>query len=70
MMFNREAAIAFDFSESGRFTRDVCPSYKIWIVPHKAWQVKHFSVASAVEEECVAMINDRLDCGNLERCDS
>jgi hypothetical protein len=70
MMFNREAAIAFDFSESGRFTRDVCPPYKIRTVPHKAWQVKHFPVAPAVEEECVAMINDRLDRGNLERCDS
>jgi hypothetical protein len=70
MMFNREAAIAFDFSESGRFSRDVCPPYKIRTVPHEAWQVKHFPVARAVEEECVDMINDRLDRGTLERCDS
>jgi hypothetical protein len=58
IMFNQEAAIAFNFSKSRQFTRDVCPPYKIQIVPHKAWQVKHFSVAPAVEEECVAIINN------------
>jgi hypothetical protein len=29
IIFNQEAAITFDFSESERFTRDVCPPYKI-----------------------------------------
>jgi hypothetical protein len=70
MMFNREAAIAFDFLESGRFLRDVCSPYKIRTVPHEAWQVKYFPVARAVEEECVDIINNRLDRGTLERCDS
>jgi hypothetical protein len=70
IMINREAAIAFDFSESGRFSRDVCPPYKIRTVEHKAWQVKHFPIARAAEEECIEMFNARLDRGTLERCDS
>jgi hypothetical protein len=36
ILFNREAAIAFDFSEYSRFTRDVCPLYKIKTIEHKA----------------------------------
>jgi hypothetical protein len=70
MLFNRETAIAFDFSEAGRFTRDICPPYKIKTIEHKAWQVKHFPVPKALEETCVRMCNDRLDRGTHERCAS
>jgi hypothetical protein len=70
MMLNREAAIAFDFSECGRFSRDICPPYKIKTIPHKAWQVRHFPVAKSILEECVGMFEERLGRNILERCDS
>lgn len=70
MILNREAAIAFNFGESGRITRDVSPPYRIKTIPHKAWQIRSFPVAKAVEEEFVQMLEERLDRGTLERCNS
>lgn len=70
MIFNREAAIAFTFSESGRIQKDVAPPYRIRTIPHKAWQVRTFPVARSQEEELVRMLLERIERSTLERCDS
>lgn len=70
MLFNREGAIAFTFTESGRISHEVAPPYKIKTVPHKAWQVKSFPIAKSAEEEVMQMFHERLQRGVLERCDS
>lgn len=70
MMLNREGAIAFTFAKSGRFSRDVVPPYQIRTRPHKAWQVKSFPIAKAIEKKAVKMFQERINRGNLEICDS
>ena len=42
MLFNREAAIAFDAAEKGRFHDFIEPPHVIPTVPHKAWQAVSF----------------------------
>ena len=37
MLFNREEALAWEFSEMGRVSRDVTPPLKIKTVPHEVW---------------------------------
>src|SRR5205085_7122501 len=44
MLFNREAAIAFDSSEKGRFHDFIEPPHVIPTVPHKAWQAARFRI--------------------------
>ena len=66
MLFNREAGIAFDFIEKGRFSDDVEPPHVIPTILHTPWQAKSFKVPKALEQEVVKIIKDRIDCGALE----
>jgi len=67
VMFNREAAVAFDFNEKGYFSGEVEPPYKIPTIEHIAWQAKNFKVPKALEGVVINIIKDRMDCGALER---
>lgn len=70
MLYNREAALSWEFTESGRIHPDVCPPYKIRTVEHKAWQARGFAVPKKLEQVVVNMANARLNRGTWERCDS
>ncbi|KAF2020320.1 hypothetical protein BU24DRAFT_342014, partial [Aaosphaeria arxii CBS 175.79] len=70
MLLNREGAIAFDFSESGRVQPEVAPPYQIRTIPHKAWQSPSFRPPKKLENEVFKMINERLQKRTLELCDS
>ena len=67
VLFNREAGIAFDFTEKGYFIDDVEPPPAIPTIPHTPWQAKNFKVPKALDAEVVKIIKDRIDCGALER---
>ena len=67
MLFNREAAIAFDSAEKGRFHDFIEPLHVIPTVPHKAWQAASFRIPPALHETSVRLIQDRLACGTIER---
>ena len=67
MLFNREAAIAFDSAEKGRFHDFIEPPHVIPMVPHKAWQAASFRIPPALHETSVRLIQDRLACGTIER---
>ena len=67
VLYNREAGIAFDFTEKGRFKDDVEPPHAISTIPHAPWQAKNFKVPKALEGELVRIIKHRIDCGALER---
>ena len=67
MLFNREAGIAFDFTEKGHFSDDIEPPHDIPMVSHTLWQAKSFKVPKALEQEVVKIIKDKIDCGALER---
>ena len=60
MLFNREAAIAFDSAEKGRFHDFIEPPHVIPTLPHKAWQAASFQIPPALLETSVRLIQDRL----------
>ena len=67
MLFNREAAIAFDSAEKGRFHDFIEPPHVITTVPHKAWQAASFRIPPALRETSVRLMQDSLACGTIER---
>ena len=56
MLFNREAAIAFDSAEKGRFHDFIEPPHLIPTSPHKAWQAASFRIPPALQETRVLLI--------------
>ncbi|KAF7575775.1 Asp-protease-2 domain containing protein [Pyrenophora tritici-repentis] len=70
LLFRREAALAWDFRESGRVSREVIPPVVIDTVPHKAWRVDQFPVPRKLREIVIEMIQDRINRGTLELCKS
>ncbi|KAH5702140.1 hypothetical protein HBI20_255490 [Parastagonospora nodorum] len=66
VFFCREAALSFDFAESGRIHEDVCPPVRINTVPHDAWKEGNFPVPRRLRAEVNDMIQQRLNRGVLE----
>jgi hypothetical protein len=62
----REAALSFDFEESGRVHHDVYPPVRINTVPHEAWKEGNFPVPRRLRDEVGKMIQERLQRGVLE----
>ena len=65
--FNREAGIAFDFTEKGYFKPEVEPPHAIPTIQHDPWQVSNLKVRKALKKNVTEIIKAKLDCGALER---
>ena len=50
VQFNREAGIAFDFTENVYFKPEVEPRHAILTIQHDSWQVSNFRVPKALEK--------------------
>ena len=68
LLYNREKALAFDFSHCGTVRPEVAPPQEIRTVEHDAWQVKNFPVPKALVGTVVDMLRERLSTGVLEYC--
>jgi len=68
VLYNREAGIAFDFTEKGVFKPEVEPPHIIPTTQHEPWQAANFRVPKALEGEVVDIVKKKLECGALERC--
>jgi hypothetical protein len=66
MFYNREAALAWDFSHLGKVRAEVAPPQEIRTVPHSAWQAPGFTVPRALVPTVVDMLKERLAHGVLE----
>jgi len=66
VLYNREAGIAFDFTEKGVFKPEVEPPHIIPTIQHEPWQAANFRVLKALEEEVVDIMKKKLECGALE----
>jgi len=66
VLYNREAGIAFDFTENGVFKPKVEPSHKILTIQYEPWQAANFRVLKALEVEVVDIVKKKLKCGALE----
>ena len=62
----REAALSFDFSESGRIHPDVVPPVKLNTIPHEAWKEGNFPIPRKLRGEVGEMVQERLARGVLE----
>jgi hypothetical protein len=60
MLYNREAALAWDFNEIGCVKDSVAPSQEIRTVPHKVWQTPSFPVPRALQKTVIEMLKERL----------
>jgi hypothetical protein len=70
LLFRREGALAWDFSESGRVSNDIVPPIKIDTIPHKAWQADIFPIPRKLREVVIEMVQERINRGTLELCKS
>jgi len=70
MLYNREKAIAFDFSHIRKVRLEVAPPQVIKTIKHKAWQVPSFPIPRALQPIAIKMLRERLKNGVLEYCDS
>lgn len=66
MLYCREVAIIWEFSEMGKVSRDISPPVKINTIPHNAWQAPSFMIPRALNEIVTKMLQERLDRGVLE----
>ena len=68
MLFNREAALSWDFSEIGLLKDEVMPPAMIRTVPHTAWQTPSFPIPKSLTGTVAQMLQERVDAGLLEEC--
>ncbi|KAK1916453.1 hypothetical protein P3342_004272 [Pyrenophora teres f. teres] len=61
LLYRRESALAWDFRESGRVSREVIPPVVIDTIPHKAWRADQFPVPRKLREVVIEMIQDRIN---------
>ena len=68
IFYNREAVLAWDFTEMGKVRRKVAPLQKIRTIDHKAWQVPGFQIPKALISTVIDMLQERLKMGVIEPC--
>jgi hypothetical protein len=68
MLYNREKAIAFDFSHIGKVRLNVALPQIIKTMKHKAWQVLGFPIPKALHLVVVQMLQERLKNRVLKYC--
>ncbi|KAH7247230.1 hypothetical protein B0J15DRAFT_353952, partial [Fusarium solani] len=66
IMYNREAALAWEFSECGKLDPLVAPPQVIKVVEHKAWQAKSIPIPKGCEKEVIKLLRTRMERGILE----
>lgn len=66
ILSNREAALAWDFSECGRVREDVVPPQEINTIEHEPWRTPNHSIPRALKDVAIGMVRERLDRGVIE----
>lgn len=69
VLYKREAALAWDFTEIGRVREEVAAPQVIKTVDHEPWTVPGFPVPKALKKTVIKMLKERLAAGLLEPCD-
>ena len=68
ILYNREAALAWDFTHCGVVSPLVAPPQEIRTIPHDAWQCKPFPYPKALTDTVRQMLEERMQSGVLEPC--
>ena len=70
MLFKREGCFAWDWSHMSLIFPEVMPPQRIKTIPHEAWQHPGFRIPLALKGVVEEMLQERLQKGVLEYCDS
>ena len=68
MLYNREIALAWDFTKIKKVKPEVFLFVQIRTVDHKAWYCAGFPISKALNQTVIEMLNDRIDKGMLKPC--
>jgi hypothetical protein len=68
MLYNRKAALAWDFTEIGKVKPEVFFFVQIRTVEYKAWHCAGFPILKVLNQTVIEMLNDRVDKGMLKSC--
>ena len=66
ILHNREAALAWEFSECGRLDPIVAPPQVLKVVPHSAWQAGTIPIPPGLKKKATDLLKTRLERGILE----
>lgn len=66
IMFNREAALAWDFTECGSVDPIVAPPQVIKVTEHKAWQAGSIPIPKGLEKKVIELLRIRMKRKILE----
>ena len=66
LLYNREAVLAWDFSEMGMVLPEVSPPQEIRTIEHKPWQHPGFAIPKALKGTAIKMLKERLAIGFIE----
>lgn len=66
ILYNREAALSWDFTEAGTVDPLVAPPQKIKTVPHSAWQAGSMPIPKGIQGKVVDLLKERITKGVLE----
>jgi hypothetical protein len=67
ILFNREAALAFDFTEMGQFRIKVEPPHVIHMISHDHWQEARFKIPRALDAVVIEILKVQIEVGRLDR---
>lgn len=60
MLYNKEAALAWDFTEIGKVKAEFAPFQKIWTAKHKVWLVSCFHILQTLASTVIDILQDPL----------
>lgn len=66
LLRNREAALAWDFTECGRIKKEVLPPQVIKTIPHSAWQSRSIPIPKPLIDRVIELLRERIRRGILE----
>lgn len=66
ILYNREASLAWEFSECGRIDPDVVPPQVIRTIPHSAWQTKGIPIPKPLVPKVIDLLWQRLQRDIIE----
>jgi hypothetical protein len=58
VLYRREGALAWDFRELGRVSKDVIPPVIIDTVPYQAWRADQFPVPKKLQQVVIDIIQE------------
>ena len=69
MLYNQEAALAFDYSEMDCLKEEVQPLMKIKTIEHTPWQASSFLISKALILKVTVMLKEQKANSLLKKCD-